>query len=90
MVEVAHLLYGFPEAVEVVLDEALPLKHVLPQQAHQCQEPVDLSEVQHCAVVQSDDGGRVLVVRRPIRFITQPVRGWSQGWGHLTGSTDAH
>lgn len=37
--------------------------------------PVHLSEVQHCAVVESDDGGGLLVICTPIHLITQPGGG---------------
>lgn len=59
---VTDLLNGFSKAVEVVLDETLSLKHVFPEQADEGQEPVDLSQVENCAIVEADDGRRVLVV----------------------------
>lgn len=51
-----YLLDGFSEAVEVVLDEALSLKHILPQQTDQGQEPVDLSQVENGSIVETNDG----------------------------------
>ena len=37
--DLKHLLDGLSEAVEVVLDQPLSLKHVLPQQTYQRQKP---------------------------------------------------
>ena len=36
-----YLLYSFSEAVEVVLNETLSVKHLLLQQTDECQEPTD-------------------------------------------------
>lgn len=52
----ADLLDGLSEAVEVVLNETLSLKDVFPEETDQCQEPVDLSQVENGAVVQTNDG----------------------------------
>ncbi len=37
--------------------------------------PVDLPEVEHSAVVESDDGGGLLVIGTPLHLITQPNEG---------------
>ena len=84
--DVMHLLNGFSEAVEVVLDESLSLKHVLPEKTDKGEEPVDLSEVEHCPVVETNDRGRVLVVGCSVSIFSQSV--WRGG--HVTYTLTLH
>lgn len=42
IVMVTHLLNGFSETVEIVLDQALSLKDIFPQQTHKSQKPEDM------------------------------------------------
>ena len=51
-----NLLDGLSEAVEIVLDETLSLKHIFSQQTHQSQEPVHLSQVEDGPIVEANDG----------------------------------
>ena len=41
--------------------------------------PVDLSEIEYGAVVESNDGGRLLVIRTPLQVITHPAHTGEEG-----------
>ena len=64
--------------MEVVLDQPLSLKHILSQQADQSQEPVHLSQVEDGAIVETNDGGGVLVIGCAVRVISKTVCGQSE------------